>query len=585
MSKRKSSIQKKVLLAFSLLIIIIMSITLLLHIRTIKAMRSMTYEKMEANVDYYQQAFETEIQHILKLQVEFFNDRNLPFLAGRYIEINDYEKRDALLSIRERLGSITGISNLIDTGVLYIPKSGYYITDNNIRRMTEEDMSDMKAYLQNNDGELHFDGQNFYTMRTGEISTVFSKDPNYLFVLTFSTQQVEELLYSLNTSDNSGAFIYNEAEDVIVESSSTAYVGKEIMNMLTKEEDGSYTRTQQIQTGGEEYLVMVGNKGKMGLFVQYVEMAPVMNYINQSWVYTVLFLLAMMLLSFLFAFYIQKIIHKPLNILIKAFECVMKGNLDEHIYRNKNDEFTYLFKSFNDMEDRLKQLIDDVYVQKNLAQKAQLKQLQAQINPHFLYNSFFTLKRRIKRQDYENAEEFAKHLSNYFKYLTKDGRDYIPLRQEVEHAGSYAAIQKARFAERVEVVFEELPEGWGDILVPRLILQPLLENAFEHGLEDKETDGLLCVTFQTSENELRIQIEDNGDRVLEEDIESMRRSLGETELDEVTGIINIHRRLKIFFKGNAGLKVNRSEMGGVLVTVFIHMAGEIRDGMDPEVEE
>lgn len=585
MSKRKSSIQKKVLLAFSLLIIIIMSITLLLHIRTIKAMRSMTYEKMEANVDYYQQAFETEIQHILKLQVEFFNDRNLPFLAGRYIEINDYEKRDALLSIRERLGSITGISNLIDTGVLYIPKSGYYITDNNIRRMTEEDMSDMKAYLQNNDGELHFDGQNFYTMRTGEISTVFSKDPNYLFVLTFSTQQVEELLYSLNTSDNSGAFIYNEAEDVIVESSSTAYVGKEIMNMLTKEEDGSYTRTQQIQTGGEEYLVMVGNKGKMGLFVQYVEMAPVMNYINQSWVYTVLFLLAMMLLSFLFAFYIQKIIHKPLNILIKAFECVMKGNLDEHIYRNKNDEFTYLFKSFNDMEDRLKQLIDDVYVQKNLAQKAQLKQLQAQINPHFLYNSFFTLKRRIKRQDYENAEEFAKHLSNYFKYLTKDGRDYIPLRQEVEHAGSYAAIQKARFAERVEVVFEELPEGWRDILVPRLILQPLLENAFEHGLEDKETDGLLCVTFQTSENELRIQIEDNGDRVLEEDIESMRRSLDETELDEVTGIINIHRRLKIFFKGNAGLKVNRSEMGGVLVTVFIHMAGEIRDGMDPEVEE
>lgn len=569
MSKRKSSIQKKVLLAFCLIIIIIISITLLLHVRTIKAMRSMTYEKMEANVDYYQQAFETEIQHILKLQIEFFNDRNLPFLAGRYIEINDYEKRDALLSIRDRLGSITGISNLIENGVLYIPKSGYYITDNNIRRMTDIDRAEMNAYLLNNDGGLHFDGRNFYIMRTGEISTVFSKAPNYLLVLTFSSRQVKELLYSLNTSDKGGAFIYNESEDIILESSSAAYAGKEVMSMLGREEDGSYTRMQQIRAGGEEYLVMVGSTGKMGLFVQYVEMAPVMNYINQSWIYTVLFLVVMIVLSFLFAFYIQNIIHKPLNILMKAFECVKEGKLEEHIYRNENDEFTYLYQSFNEMEDRLKQLIDEVYVQKNLAQKAQLKQLQAQINPHFLYNSFFILKRRIKRQDYENAEEFAKHLSNYFKYLTRDGRDYIPLRQEVEHACSYAAIQKARFAGRVEISFEELPEEWEDILVPRLILQPLLENAFEHGLEDKEFDGILSVNFLTAEKELGIRIQDNGERVLEEEIEAMQRSLEEADLDEVTGIVNIHRRLKIYFKGNAGLTVGKNEMGGLTVTVFI----------------
>ena len=96
-----------------------------------------------------------------------------------------------------------------------------------------------------------------------------------------------------------------------------------------------------------------------------------------------------------------------------------EGNLNQHIYRNTEDEFSYVYSGFNDMEDRLKHLIDEVYIQTNLAQRAQLKQLQAQINPHFLYNSFFTLSRRIKRQDYENAEEFAKHLGNYFRYLTR----------------------------------------------------------------------------------------------------------------------------------------------------------------------
>lgn len=132
----------------------------------------------------------------------------------------------------------------------------------------------------------------------------------------------------------------------------------------------------------------------------------------------------------------------------------------------------------NDMEDRLSRLIEEVYVQKNLTQKAQLKQLQAQINPHFLYNSFFTLSRRIKRQDYDNAEEFARHLGNYFKYLTRDGSDFIALRQEVEHAKSYATIQQARFSSRVRVCFEQLPDSCSGLMVPRLILQPLLENSF-----------------------------------------------------------------------------------------------------------
>lgn len=158
------------------------------------------------------------------------------------------------------------------------------------------------------------------------------------------------------------------------------------------------------------------------------------------------------------------------------------------------------------MEDQISRLIDEVYVQTNLAQRAQLKQLQAQINPHFLYNSFFVLSRRVKRHDFENAQELAKHLGNYFQFLARNESDFVMLRQEVEHAKSYAAIQGTRFISRLSIEFGELPVECEGILVPRLILQPLLENAFEHGLENKMKDGILKVSFEEGENEIRIHV-------------------------------------------------------------------------------
>lgn len=384
----------------------------------------------------------------------------------------------------------------------------------------------------------------------------------------------------------------------MLESSSVAGMGRLIWDKLEKDEQGECISIQRVRIDGENYLVLAGGTGEMGCFVQYVEESSVTGYITRSWGYMMICLVIMTGISAVFIPYTRRIVHKPLNKLVQAFEKVKEGNLEEHIYHGTNDEFAYLYQAFNDMEDRLRQLIDEVYVQKNLAQRAQLKQLQAQINPHFLYNSFFTLSRRIKRQDYENAEEFARHLGNYFKYLTRDGSDVIPLRQEVEHAQSYAAIQQARFASRVQVCFEELPKSCSGLLVPRLILQPLLENSFGHGLENKVSGGILSVRFQVERGCLHICVEDNGEEASDEDILRMRRSLEEQEPDEVTGLVNIHRRLKMFFHEEAsrtgdekkqpdckesprgaGLLIGRSSLGGAAVTIEIFAAEITAEGL------
>ena len=135
-----------------------MLIVLTLHISTINVIRQMTYEKMNSQAEYYQQTFETEIQGILSLQLDFFNNRQLPFLAYPDSGLSAYEEREAVLSVQERIRTITEISSLIQNGFLYIPGNDYYISKGTIRRMTEQDWNDMEGYLQNRDGGLQLKG-------------------------------------------------------------------------------------------------------------------------------------------------------------------------------------------------------------------------------------------------------------------------------------------------------------------------------------------------------------------------------------------------------------------------------------------
>lgn len=227
------------------------------------------------------------------------------------------------------------------------------------------------------------------------------------------------------------------------------------------------------------------------------------------------------------------------------------------------------------MEDRIQDLIQEVYEQKELKQRAELKQLQEQINPHFLYNSLFSIRSKIYREEYESAEELTELLGRYFRYLTRNAQDYVELSQEVDHAYCYARIQASRFAARMEIRLAELPEEMQKLKVPRLIIQPLLENALEYGLGDKEENGLLAVSYEEKDGRFYIHLEDNGS-VTEEVLEKMRESLqkGANEKGEVTGMINIHRRLQLYYGGMAGLEIKRSVFGGTCVTICLEGEGK-----------
>ena len=577
-SPARLSVRGKLTLFFVLIIVVIMAITIALHVRTTAAIRASIYHEMLSNVAYYQQNLDSQIHNIAQLQIEFFQDRKLPFLAGKDSLLSEYERREANLSVQERLRTVTGISDLVESGVLYFPKTGYRITEAQISAMSPQDAEALQAYLSYGDSSLHFREGRFFIARTGEVRSTFSGNPNYLLVITFSSDEIIRQLSMLAGAYEGGAFLYDPRSSALLESPSGAD-SQAILQALQTGEDGGCPATQRLRVGSRTFLTLVQPMDTGAILVQYTPEDAVTSWIRQSWIITGLFLGGMLVLAMFFFIHVQRVVHRPLATLSDAFARVEGGQLTEHIHHDGTDEFSYIYERFNAMEDRLAQMINEVYVQKNLAQRAQLKQLQAQINPHFLYNSFFILSRRIRREDIDGAVELAQHLGDYFKYLSRDQSDDIPLSDEVAHARSYAAIQGTRFASRMRIDFGALPDGWRERRVPRLILQPLMENAFKYGLENVSEEGLLRVSFaQGEDGSLRIAVEDNGES--QADPAAMQRALEEADPDVVSGLSNIHRRLRIYFQGRGGLRIARSALGGISVTIVL--PGDMEVSNEPQ---
>jgi two-component system sensor histidine kinase YesM len=165
---------------------------------------------------------------------------------------------------------------------------------------------------------------------------------------------------------------------------------------------------------------------------------------------------------------------------------------------------------------------------------------------------------------------FVKYLGEYFQFITRNADEEVQLSLEIKHAMNYIRIQGIRFHNRVETIVGELPQVTERVRVPRLILQPIIENAYKHGLEDREEGGVLWFRFVVSGPCITIEVENNGALITDEELLNVRRKLQTDEPGkETTGMINVHRRLRIRYGETGGLIVERGEHGGWKVGITI----------------
>lgn len=557
---------------FTIFLIVLIPIFIIVYFMSesgVDIIRKQTLTLMEQKSDYFVSATDSELERIAKLQKDLTDDPDLQSISLRPDTLRDYERAKAINDLQSKLQTISESSRYIKEAFVIIPRIERRISS--FSGMTDIDQNEFARFQTNKasaSGLTSFDDRVFFVLGVPYMSKI-----NFLLVVELSISKIGSDLGSLNSTGNGTVFIWSNETD---EPSIIPAVGatEEVMrfNRQSAQFEGtafqidnkSYLRFTRAFEFPDWSLVTVVEEDQILL--------PVYAFKEWLMVLSVISGIVFVIASFL----LYRYIHKPLRKMMQAFKKVELGQFDTHLTHTNKDEYYYLFRQFNQMTSQLKILVQQVYEQKIHSQRSELKHLQSQVNPHFMYNSLYTVALMAKEEDYEGVTSMSRHLGDYFKFITQNKADLIPLEKELHHAQVYISIQQVRFGGRID--FEFRKEGdtalWE---VPRLIIQPFLENAIMHGLENIRQGGRLQVRTFAGINSLKIEMEDNGKGIPQDKLKKWQEGSIIPDEWEDHALWNVHRRLRLRYGDNSGVKLLANENGGLTVILLIHREGGMKD--------
>lgn len=305
---------------------------------------------------------------------------------------------------------------------------------------------------------------------------------------------------------------------------------------------------------------------------------------------TIIGFIVIILLSVLISVFLAWGVSRPINRLTNLMKQVEKGNFDVDLPIDSRDEVGILATSFNSMVNEIKDLIKQNYQIKLQQKEAELYALQSQINPHFMYNTLETIGMAVEEDDNETVVHMVSLLGRMLRFSISNKEKIVSIHQEVQHMKDYLTIQKIRFEDRIEfVIHEEIDTR--NYYSPKFILQPIVENAIKHGLEQMQTLKIeILITFNPlskgSKEEVCFTISDNGPGIPASILLELNQYLDTNPLerrDSKFGLMNVHGRLMMMFGDDYGLRINSEMDKGTEVAISIPLLTNgrvevIRDG-------
>lgn len=230
-------------------------------------------------------------------------------------------------------------------------------------------------------------------------------------------------------------------------------------------------------------------------------------------------------------------------------------------------EISILNDGLNSMLLRIKNLLNGIMEKENQKRKIELRFLQAQINPHFMYNTLFSIKCMVGIGKYEEAENMISAFIQLLRSTLSNPDEFITLKNEFDTLKQYVLLQQIRYSNKFVVDFK-LPEKMYNYKIPKLLIQPLIENSIFHGMERKKEDGYIYVSAKENENDILITIEDNGIGISEDIIMEIENGKNLTNENHV-GIFNVKERINLIFGDKYRLQINSNKSVGTKITITL----------------
>ncbi|MFH5183911.1 sensor histidine kinase [Paenibacillus sp. TAB 01] len=506
----------------------------------------------------------------------FYDSLNLPSMMKKQIEAyptaSDYEKSQISRSVEDEMNKYTIYRNDIN-GMYFI--DNHQVNFSSANQLREKPNFTEFSWYQSFSASPATDAMwspshkvGGYTTSSNANVVSFLKKVNNgyggqigILWMDINERSLENIYTSGRVAPNGYTMILDENSNVISSSDKSLVTmrlnaeKRSLFEQAFHDDNGYYFTDEQGVRKLVAYATIHTTGWKMVSVIPanelFVDASRVKNIILLS-------VVIMMVMSTVIAFFISRRISLPIHNLIRLMEKVAEGNLSVRAKVARFDEIGKLNKHFNIMIGDIQNLISSVYIS-NLKQKeAELASLEAQINPHFLYNTLQSIKWLSDIHQAPDIGDMAISLAKIFRFSIK-GAPIVSLYEELQHVKDYVSIQKFRYGDRFEL-HVQVPEDVLDCQIPKLIIQPLVENAILHGIETNEEQVTITIWAAVGTDSLHIGVEDNGAEVSEESIASIRQSLYSAAGPQITpqkslGLRNIHERLQMLYGNDYGLQV------------------------------
>lgn len=379
--------------------------------------------------------------------------------------------------------------------------------------------------------------------------------------------QYEKICANILQNANEGILVYSNAGTLLARAGAEdPALQQYIEEELVRQEHAGNGLTER----GDHIIFHTANTGGIGVYY-LAPRAHMTAQLSNVLLLPIILLLAMVALLVPLSIFASNIISRPLRRLYESMEAFKRGDFHQQVPVVSNDEIGELSEHFNGMVREIRELVEKHYVMALNERQSELNALQAQINPHFLYNTLDSLFWRAQNSGNEELAEDIYILSRLFRLVLSRGEKEIPLSREVELMGHYLRIQKMRFGKRLDYAIH-VDEDIQEEIIPKLILQPFVENAIVHGLESSGHSGFVVIRGERLGDTLCFTISDNGVGMAPDKLEELLAGKEDTAYaSERLGryaIHNVRQRLALRYE-HFTLDIQSTPGEGTLVTIII----------------
>jgi len=472
------------------------------------------------------------------------------------------------LTIMEKLALQSTASAWSNTLTIYFPATGDVLSSNPMRVGTAPDSREPATagwtYEPSGVGTSH-SGEFVLRLNDAEQGSAVTLEA------AFPAENIRKMLDAFKRDGD--PFLYHPSGRLITNYDADSVTIHTITRQLqAMSMEGQLSTVTELN--GQSYLLNSVPSAATGWYlIDFIPLENVLYPIKRSTTLFAWATVALLGLGIAFAFLLYQNVMRPIRKLVSSLSRFKEGDYGVRISVVPTLEFRILTEGFNEMAKRVGDLIDKVLAEQFRAKEAEFKQLQSQINPHFLYNCLFFIKSKAKVGDTDSVEAMALSLGEYYRYMTRSESGMVPIRSELDLLVNYLSIQnlrKQRFRYEIDV-----PEPLARLAIPRLLLQPLVENAVLHGIEPKPGLGTIRITGTLREDGFMLVIADDGVGMPSDKLRRLTDALNRPLEDGVGyGVWNVKQRLVQHYGPGSGLAIASEPGNGTTVTMLCNFKNE-----------